>query len=88
MPTTFNPQQLANPMQTVYPQMIPQYQPPPPPQYYVPAQLVDQPYRFDPYANNDNGYENGTYMNAERSVGENHRGRNQNNRGNSRHHNW
>jgi hypothetical protein len=57
-----------------------------PPQYYVPAQQVDQAYPCDPQYSNGNGH----YMNGHDQSGNEsrYRWRNPNDRGNSKHHRW
>ncbi|XP_070493127.1 putative uncharacterized protein DDB_G0281311 [Chironomus tepperi] len=86
LPTSYNfmtPQPIAypSPLEPVY-QQLTQYQAPSPPQYYVPAQQINQSYPYNSYGNM-NGYTNGNYMNSDRSANEYHN-RGRNGRGNSR----
>lgn len=71
-----------NPLQPVYQQMV-QYQAPSSPQYYIPAQQINQSYN----AYNVNAYENGYFMNGFQSGNE-YYNRGQNGRGNSKGHHW
>lgn len=74
-----------SPLQPVYQQMV-QYQAQSPPQYYIPAQQINQSHQYNPYPYNVNGYENRNSMNGDQNNEYYNRGHN--GRGNSRGHHW